>query len=128
MHWCLGMSRPKRLASTAGSSQPRELRELRPETPAAVAVKLADPQRFVLEAFEAEGLTLAVIAQTLLEEMKNKKSQHRIDAARLALDATVGRAPASGVQKHMHLHGKTDRFFDETRFANAPAPILTGDD
>lgn len=90
-------------------------------------LKIAEPQRFLLDAFEAVGLTPEIVGETLLDVMQNKKSMQRVEAARLFIESTIGRAPSSSQNQHLHLHGKTqDKFFDENEFSKIP-PTKTGD-
>jgi hypothetical protein len=84
-------------------------------------LRLADPQQFVLEAFAQAGLTIDVVGKTLLDVMQDAESDHRVEAARLFIDTTVGRAPTTA--KNMHLHAKaSDKFFNPEIFATTPKP------
>lgn len=103
---------------------PRKLR-LREDTPPAVALKLESPQAYVLQEFENAGLSLGVVATTLLEVMQSSEEgagANKVAAARLFFDVTVGRAASTTNSRNLHLHAKSDKFFDEDKFGKTPPP------
>lgn len=86
---------------------------------------LAEPQRYVIEEFARVGLTFERVGETLLEVMQNQESTERVAAAKLFIDATIGRAPTTA--RNLHVHAKADKFFDEKTFSQAPQPRIEED-
>ena len=96
---------------------------LRPGTSPALALKLENPQAYLLEAFAENGLTLSKVANTLLQVMDNQEDgPSRVAAAKLFLETTVGRAPSSTNSKNLNVTIRRDKFFDEDVFSKTPAP------
>lgn len=97
--------------------------KLRATTPAHIAAKLAEPQLVIVEAMAEAGLDLASVAATLSEVLAQTEDQpSRVAAARLFFDVTYGRAPLTANTKSLHLHAKSDKFFDEATFSQTPPP------
>ena len=107
---------------------PRNLKLLR-NTPPSVALKLAEPQLIILDLWAESGLTLSKVADTILSVMENEEDQaSRVAAARLFLETTVGKAPATTNSRSVHVNLKSDKFFDEALFSRTPPPDVSAND
>lgn len=94
---------------------------LREKAPAAMVERLSEPQRYLIAAFEAKGLTMEKVAETLLDVMKNGDTgASKVAAADLAIRATIGLAPTKSASLNIHKSDKQDKFFSEETFEKLP--------